>query len=100
MAFSAYGRPLDMVTSFRYLGRVILEADGNWLAVVRNMEKSRVLWRRMTRILIRGEAYPQVSVFFFKAVVQLVLLFDAEKWVVTPLCVSSWGDSRTKWRCY
>ena len=28
-AFSAYGQPLEMVTSFKYLGRVILETDDN-----------------------------------------------------------------------
>ena len=28
-AFSAYGRPLDMVTSFRYLGQGISEVDDN-----------------------------------------------------------------------
>ena len=33
-AFSAYGRPLQMATSFRYLGRVILVADDNWTEVV------------------------------------------------------------------
>ena len=27
MAFSAYGRPLEMVTSFQYLGQLILVAD-------------------------------------------------------------------------
>ena len=35
--FSAYGRPLEMVTSFRYLGRVILAAENDWPAVVRNL---------------------------------------------------------------
>ena len=34
--FSAYGRPLEMVTSFQYLGRVISAAYDNWPAVVRN----------------------------------------------------------------
>ena len=29
--FSAYGRPLDMVTSLKYRGRLISEMDDNWL---------------------------------------------------------------------
>ena len=33
-AFSAYGRPVEMVTSFKYLGRVISATDKNWTAVV------------------------------------------------------------------
>ena len=38
----------------------------------------------MTRILIRKGAELRVSIFFFKAVVQAVLIFDSETWVVTP----------------
>ena len=38
----------------------------------------------MTRILCREGVDPQVSVFFFKAVVQAVLLFGVETWVVAP----------------
>ena len=82
--FSAYGLPLEMVTSFRYLGRLISEADIDWLEMVLNMEKARTVWRRMTGILRRKGAGLQVYVFFFKAVVQSVLLLGAEKWVVTP----------------
>ena len=31
--FSAYGRPLEMVTSFKYLGRVISASDDNLVCV-------------------------------------------------------------------
>ena len=55
-AFSAYGRPLEMVTSFQYLGRVILAADEYWPAVVRNFSWVRAVWKRMTIILIREGA--------------------------------------------
>ena len=46
-AFSAYGRPLDMVTSFKYLRQVISEADDNWSAVVKNLARARKVWSRM-----------------------------------------------------
>ena len=36
------------------------------------------------RILSREGARPHVSIFFFKYIVQFVLLFGAETWVVTP----------------
>ena len=39
-AFIAYGSPHEMVNSFRYLGRVISEADDDWPAVIRNMAKA------------------------------------------------------------
>ena len=83
-AFSAYGIPLDTITSFRYLGRVISVADNNWTAVDRNFSKERDMWRKMASILSREGEEPWVSGFFFKAVVQAVLIFGAETWVVTP----------------
>ena len=33
-SFSAYGIPLEMVTSFKYLERVLLVAGDDWLTVV------------------------------------------------------------------
>ena len=74
-----------MVTSFRYLGIVILGADDDCPEVIRNMEKAKEVWRRMRKILSMEVAGPRVYGFFFKAVVQLVLIFGAETWVVTPL---------------
>ena len=77
-AFSAYGRTLEMVPSFKYLGGLLLVSYNDWLAVIRNLIKSRVVWWRMIRILIREGLRPQVSGFFFKSVIQLVLLLGAE----------------------
>ena len=45
--------PLDMVTSFKYLGQVISAADDDWLVVVRNLAKLQVVWQKLTRILRR-----------------------------------------------
>ena len=78
-AFSAYGPLLEMVTFFIYLGQVISAADDNWTLVFWNFSQEKALWKRMTRVLSREGAEPQVSGFFFKAVVQAVLPF-----VVTP----------------
>ena len=75
---------LEMVTSFKYLGRVILAADDELSEVVQNIVKAQMVWRRMSRILRREVERPRVSVFFFKSIVQSVLLFGAETWVVTP----------------
>ena len=83
-SLSTYGCPLEMVTSFRYLGQIISVADDNWPEVVKNFSRAREVSRRMTQILSREGAAPQVSGLFFKAVVQVVLLFGSENWVVTP----------------
>ena len=60
---SAYGRTLEMVLSFKYLGRLLLVSYDDWLAVIRNLIKSRAVWWRMIRILIREGLRPQVSKF-------------------------------------
>ena len=36
-AFQAYGRPIEMVTSFKYLGWVLMSLDDDWLEVVGNL---------------------------------------------------------------
>ena len=50
-------------------------ANNDWPAVVRNLSQSGAVWKRMTRILSREGVEPRVSGFFFKSVVQAVLLF-------------------------
>ena len=67
-----------MLTSFKYLGRVISVTDNNWPALVSNLARAKNFWSRMLHILIREGAAPRVSGFFFMAVIHGVLLFIAE----------------------
>ena len=82
-SFEAYGDPLENVTTFRYLGRVLKAVDNDWLAVVGNLGKAQNSWRRLSWILSREGEDPKVSGSFYKAVAQVVLLFGAEMWVLT-----------------
>ena len=61
-----------------------MAVDDDWLVVVNNFSRTRKFWSWISCILIREGAAPRVSGFFFKAVVQALLLFVAETWVVTP----------------
>ena len=83
--FISYGRPLKMVTSFKYLVLVILVADYDWLALVKNLYLARKVWSTILRILSRERAVPRVSCFFFKAMVRGVLLFGEETRAVNPV---------------
>ena len=83
-AFGAYGKPIHNVSTFRYLGRVLTAVDGDCLAVVGNLGKAWKSWWRLSRILSREGADPNVSGIFYKGVAQAVLLFGAETWVLTP----------------
>ena len=83
-AFEAYGEPLENVTTFRYLGRVLTEREDDWLAVIGNLGKAWKSWGRFYRILIREGEDPKVSGIFNKTVVQEELLFGSETWVLIP----------------
>ena len=54
------------------------------MAVAGNLQKARKSWGRMSRILSWEGADPKVLGHFFKAVVQVMLLFREETWVLTP----------------
>ena len=74
-AFHAYGKRMQSVTDFCYLGRILTSTDDDWPAVARNLRKARVTWGRLARILGRKGADPKVSRNFYIAVTQQVLLF-------------------------
>ena len=76
--FTAYGRRMDSVREFRYLGRTLTSTDDDWPAVARNIQRARATWGRLARILGREGADPKVSRNFYIAVTQQVLLFGAE----------------------
>ena len=82
--FQAYGEPLENVTAFNYLGIGLMAGDDDWKVVAGNLQKARRSWARMSRILIWERAETKVSGHFFKAVVQAVLIFGAETWVLNP----------------
>ena len=80
----AYGKPIETVNKFKYLGQVITAGDDDWSAVAENLLKARKSWGRLTEILSREGAEKRVLGNFFRAVVQQVLLFGVETWVLTP----------------
>ena len=59
--------------------------DDNWPVVAVNLSKAQKSWGCLSRILFWEGADARVSGIFFKAVVQAVLLFGAETWVLTPM---------------
>ena len=65
------------MTKFKYLGRVMKAVDDYWPAVSENLHKARNSWEQMLQVLSREGADPKIYGHFFKAVVQVVLLFGA-----------------------
>ena len=73
-----------MMPSFKYLGIILTAGDDDFPAVAGNLGKARKSWGRLQRILSREGADKRVSGKILKVVVQQVLLFGVETWVVTP----------------
>ena len=82
MAFEVYGKQLNTVPSFKYLGRILTAGEDDFPEVAGNLGKARKIWGRLKRILSREGADKRVQGNFSKAVVQQVLLFGAETWVL------------------
>ena len=40
-AFKAYGEPMEAVSEFKYLGRILTAIDYDWPAVAGNLKKAR-----------------------------------------------------------
>ena len=59
-AFEAYGTPLETVSTFKYLGRVMTVGDDDWPAVAGNLVKAWKSWGRLSRILIQEGADKRV----------------------------------------
>ena len=84
-SLTAYGLPISQVTSFKCLGRVLAAEDDDWPEVVHNHQQARHKWARMTQILSREGADARTLGQIYLAVVQSVLLYGSETWVLTPL---------------
>ena len=64
--------------------------------MAKKLSWARKVWSRMSRILRREGSVPRVSGFFFKDMVQAVLLFGAENWVVAPRMGKALGGFQTQ----
>jgi hypothetical protein len=83
VVFTVNEMPLEGVELFKYLGRPLSYSDSDWPAVYYNLKKARKRWARVSRVLTREGATSRVCGMFYKAVVQSVLLYGCETWVIT-----------------
>ena len=80
----SYRIPLALVASLKYLRRVLLMGDNALPAEVSNLRKSQRKWARLTRVLIREGVYARTLVHIYLALVQLVMIYGSETWVMSP----------------
>jgi hypothetical protein len=81
--FTVNGSDLEVVHHFRYLGRLLSDDDDDFFAIKNNICKARQKWARLSAVLSREGATCSIMGKFYKAIVQAVLLYGSETWVIS-----------------
>ena len=68
---------------FKYLGRLLDLPNNDCLEFLRNTRKARQDWGRLGKMLYREGSEPAVSEKFYCAVIQAVLFFGTDMWVLS-----------------
>ena len=87
--FTAYSKELERVEVFKYLGRLLAYDDNDTQTVRGNLKKAHSDWVRLSRTIRAKNASPRVCGIFYKATVQLILLFGSETWNLSPKSLKS-----------
>ena len=77
---TAYCEELERVEVSKYLGRLLAYDDNDTQAVRNNLKKAQSVWGRLSCTIWEENASPRVCGIFYKATVQLILLFGSETW--------------------
>jgi hypothetical protein len=81
--------PISRTSSFKYLGRIITSKDDDLPAVVTQIKKARQIWARVSRILKKKtNSNIRIMATFYKVIVQSVLLYGAETWVLSKFMMA------------
>ena len=73
---------VENVMTFRYLGRPLDQTNDYWTDVQQNIIHAKLFWGRLGTLLQREGVYPKVLASFYRAVVQAILLYGSETWIL------------------
>ena len=85
VSFSVDGSAIDRETQFKYLGRVLDEKDDDNHAIDRQLKRAKAKWARVGKVLSVQTTDPRVRGYFYKAILQAVLLYGSESWVISEI---------------
>jgi hypothetical protein len=77
------------VEVFKYLGRLLAQDDDDTQAIRAQLRKARSTWARVGQVLWAENVPPQVATKFYKAVVQVVLLYGSKTWILSTAALAS-----------
>ena len=81
--FQVNGRDLKKVRQFKYLGRLLDDRDDDDHAALRQLRRARDKWGRISQVLRTQNVSPRARGYFYKAVVQAILLYGSETWTLS-----------------
>ena len=81
--FTVNNKKIDRVKHFKYLGRTLSHNDDDTPCIKERLKGARRQWGCIARILKREGANSVCMARFYMAVVQAVLLYGADTWVVS-----------------
>jgi hypothetical protein len=82
--FTIHGDVLERVEIYKYLGRMMAQDNDDTQAICAQLRKARATWAWVRKVL-RGENTSLiVAAKFYLAVVQAILLYGSEMWVISP----------------
>ena len=73
---------LETTAAFTYLDFTVAFNNSNWVALYRNLRKSQQWWWMLKKLLTKTGATVQAQAMMYKALVQTVLIYESETWVV------------------
>jgi hypothetical protein len=79
MGVTTYGKELEKVEVFKYLGRLIAYNDTNTQAMRLNLRRARGCWARVLHVLRAENADARTCGMFYKVIMQAVLLYGRRR---------------------
>ena len=75
--------PLDPDVEFPYLGRTVAYNNSDWAGLYHNLRKAQRRWGIVGKVVTKTGTTVQSQGILYKEIVQLVLLYGGDSWVVT-----------------
>jgi hypothetical protein len=79
-----HGDVLERVEVYKYLGRMMAQDNEDTQAVRAQLRKAHVTWAQFRKVLWSENTPPTVAAKFYLAIVQAILLYGSETWVISP----------------
>jgi hypothetical protein len=98
--FTIKNKPIKNTDEFKYLGIILEKNDNDWPAIRRSISRAQMVWGHLQKLLTKDTADPKDMTPMYKAVVQAVLLYGAETWVLTGAMEKALQIFHRKWAQY